>query len=84
MGVSKSRRPEFAKDGVPVNWELVDPAKFAPFRNFTASRSLAEEHRKITFFGVPATKSSDYKLTDEAKKRFKHNVRGGVRWGSEV
>ena len=61
-----------------MNWELVDPAKFAPFRNFTASRSLAEEHRKITFFGVPATKSSDHKLTAEAKKRFKRNVRGAL------
>ena len=70
--------PEFAKGGLPMNWELVDPAKFAPLRNFTASRSLAEEHRKITFFGVPATKSSDHKLTAEAKKRFKHNVRGAL------
>ena len=52
--------------------------KIAPFRNFTASRSLAEEHRKITFFGVPATKSSDHKLTAEAKNRFKHNVRGAL------
>ena len=70
--------PEFARDGPPTNWELVDPAKFTPFRNFTASRSLAEEHRKITFFGVPATKSSDHKLTAEAKKRFEHNVRGAA------
>ena len=70
--------PEFARKGAPLNWELVDPVKFAPFRNFTASRSLAEEHRKITFFGVPATKSSDHTLTAEAKKRFKHNVRGAL------
>ena len=70
--------PEFAKDGPPLNWELVDPVKFTPYRNFTASRSLAEEHRKITFFGVPATKSSDHLLTDEAKKKFRHNVRGAL------
>ena len=70
--------PEFAKDDPPTNWELIDPAKFAPFRNFTASRSLAEEQRKIIFFGVPATKSSDHKLIAETKKRFKHNVRGAL------
>ena len=31
-------RPTWAERGVPIGWEVVEPARFARFRSFTASR----------------------------------------------
>ena len=55
------------------------PHKYAaikPLRNFPASRSLAEDHRKTAFFGISAIQCTSVALTPPEVELFKKSVRG--------
>ncbi|CAE7815329.1 unnamed protein product [Symbiodinium sp. CCMP2456] len=59
-------------------FEILSLGTLKPYRNLPASRSLAEEHRKTAFFGVPPIKCTLHDMPHAKMEVFRKNVRGAM------
>ena len=75
------RIPDWLKDQMHKSpdeqlWAMVPDSEVAHLRNCTIARNVAEDHRKVAFFGGIVIKAVDCTLSDEVKQRFRASARG--------
>ena len=80
-GSACAKIPDWLKDQMRKSpdellWAMVPDSEVAHLRNCTIARNVAEDHRKVAFFGGIVIKAVDCTLSDEVKQRFRARVRG--------